>query len=163
MTEDSLKPQPKNIGYLALIEDPSGESFHEAIFIVDNRGYPLDYVYTDEIEVTPAQRIFYGKTLLHYIGVDICGSRLIEEIKQKPYLIIVNHKELLNLRKNIEIPVLYLEYSEKSDYRKTPEIMTHEEFQEDLLKTKRLIDDCAKNFNLMEPFERISKAIDEKI
>jgi len=163
MTEDISRNQKNYIGYLALIEDPSHEYFHEAIFIVDDKGYPIDYAYTDRLDVTPAQRILYGKTLNHYIGVEVCGPKLVEEINQKPLVIIVNHKDLLDLRKKIGIPMIFLDDSKKSHDRQKPDIIPHKDYQEDLSKIKRLIDTCSNNYDIMEPFDRITKAIMEEI
>ncbi|NVM22572.1 MAG: hypothetical protein HWN68_12435 [Desulfobacterales bacterium] len=154
---NSSSSQPL-IGYMALFEDSSEGFFVEALLIVDIKGYPVDYCFTDKIPLTPTKRFLYGKTLRHYIILEVCGSKLIENINKTLSLILVREEALLELRKNVEIPLLCLK-ERNSGKKGEVSVIAHIEYKEDLKKTHRVLEICKSNFNLTEPFERIIKIL----
>ena len=158
MSSNGIVPQPF-ICYLALIEDTSENYFFQAHLIVNVWGYPIDYGYTDKILVTPIQRQLYGDTLRHYISNVVCGIKILEKIEPKPSIILVNDRDLLELRKQIDIPILYLDDSKGSQNRPENELIAHPDFKRDLEDSKKILTECGKNYVLKEPFDRILKTI----
>lgn len=152
-------PSEPLIGYLTLIEKPSEDCFYEAYISVDERGYPLDYGYTDKIQVSSIQRHLYGETLRHFISNEVCGTKLIDEVEFKPTIILVNNRYLLELRTKVNIPVLYVD-SEHTKKKGIDSFVPHPDFKDDLDNVKKIIESCTKNFEIIEPFDRISKAIE---
>jgi hypothetical protein len=45
--------------------------------VIDHRGYPLEFRCTTPVKPTPIQKIIYGSLLDQYIGVELCGKRLL--------------------------------------------------------------------------------------
>jgi len=149
------------IGYLTLLEDRAENFFIEAYIMVNEQGYPIDYAHTEKIQVTPIQRHLYGDTLRHYIGIEICGTKLIEKTEKKPSIILTNDQELLELRKKLEVPLLYLKSDEHVSKRSENSVSPHPDFKDDIEKTRKIIESCKDKFKITEPFDRISKALEE--
>jgi len=161
MSTNETAPQPL-ICYLALIENTSENYFFQACLIVDIRGYPIDYGYTDKIIVTPIQRQLFGDTLRHYISNVVCGTTILGNIESKPSIILVNDEDLLELRKQIDIPILYLDDSKGSRNGLKNELIAHPDFKRDLEDAKKILAECTKNYVLNEPFDRILKTIEHQ-
>ena len=147
-----------NIGYLAVLEDPSGTSYSQVLFIVDENGYPIDYAYTDNLTVNETQRILFGTTLRHYLITKVFGTQLLEDIANEPSIIFVDSEDLLAIREKIEIPVFYLDIKTRSENNEEG-LVTNEKFSHDRVEAAYILETCEKNFDISEPFSRITEAI----
>ena len=156
-TDASRKSSNPLIGYMTLYGDPSESYFIEALLIVDIKGYPINYYFTDKIPVTSIQRVLYGKTLKHYL-TEVGGSKLIDNINEVLSVILVKEKSLVELRKNIKIPILCVNEQNSGKEGKI-EFIAYDDYQEDIAKTHQILDICNSNFDVTEPFERIRKLL----
>jgi len=146
------------IGYLSVQENPSGYSYSQVLFLVDENGYPIDYSYTDKLTVNETQRILFGTTLRHYLITKVFGTQLLDEIANKPSIIFVDSEDLLAIRENIEIPVFYLDLKERNENGEIG-LVTNKNFSNDRVKAKDVLETCEGNFDISEPFSRITEAI----
>lgn len=140
------------------MEEPK-DIFSEALILVDENGYPIDYRYTDKISVTEIQRAFYGAKLKEYLSTEIFGARLLDDLEHQPSILLVNEKDLLELRNQIDYPIIFIqnEKSNRNNLRHTK--LTHPENEQDLEKSEVLLIKCEKKFDILEPFNRINQAI----
>lgn len=146
------------VGYLSVLEEPSDNSYSQVLFIVDENGYPIDYAYTDNLTVTETQRILFGTTLRHYLITKVFGTQLLDDIEHVPSILFVDSEELLAIRENIEIPVFYLSINKKYENSEKG-LVTNEKYSNDKVEAKGILETCEANFDISEPFSRITEAI----
>lgn len=149
------------VGYLSVLESPSGNSYAQALFIVNEKGYPIDYAYTDHLIVTKIQQILFGATLRHYLITKVFGTQLLEDIENVPSIIFVDSEDLLAIRENIEIPVFYIDTNKKDEHIEKG-LITNEKYSFDKEEAKDILETCAENFDIYEPFSRITEAVTNK-
>ena len=142
------------IGYFNIHERSDGEVFIVAFLFVDSHGFPLEYAFSDEIKINKMQRILYGSTLRKFIIEKVAGYNFLDKIKNKPTLILVNERDLLELRGAVEYPVILIEKNEEC---------THQDYPDDLKKVSKLIEKCKSQYDIIEPFERLEKVLTESL
>ena len=148
-----------------------------AVLVLDDKGYPLEFRCTTPVRPTTIQRTLYGSLLKPYVGVELCGKRLLAEMQRKPALIVTSSLDLLALSEG-ETPVVAVlpvgeiieteslakdvarERLESASGRFQPVIlMTRQDQQQEVNKVKIILNDMFRNFDLVEPFERIKTAL----
>ena len=172
----------KLLGFLALYETLSHDGYLGAILITDLHGIPQEFRCTHPIKPTTIQRPLYGNTLQPYIGVKLCGIPLIESIQNKPYLVVIREEFLLDMRMASPYPVILIRRAgevidiETSDSPETtlkreridcstgrfqPIVFSaHSDFDDDVQFTRETLEEIFAYFDPLEPFERMSKAIE---
>lgn len=170
------------LGFFSLYETSSHDGYLGAILITDIQGVPQEFRCTHPVKPTTIQKPLYGDTLEPYIGVTLCGIPLIESIQNKPSLIVVPNEFLLDVRKASPCPVIFIrragevidiktsissettlkrERIDSSTGRFQPVVFSpHPDFDDDLLPTKEILEKIFTYFDPLEPFERMSKAIE---
>ncbi len=78
------------------------------LLVSDNIGVPLEFVITNAVRPTSAQRVLYGKSLRKHVAVELCGRQLLQHVKTRPRVVFVKDDYLLALQKITELPVLQL-------------------------------------------------------
>jgi len=152
-TQDQRTTSPKPlIGFIALHENPSENSFIEAILVTDRNGYPIEYRFTEKIRISETQRILYGETLRSYLALEAFGPKLLEKLDNPPTLIVAKDEELLALREKSECPILLLEAEGVS-------LRTHKKYPHDAESTRSVLKSYKERISLSKPFERISKLL----
>ena len=146
------------IGYLSVLEVPSGNGYSQVLFIVDENGYPVDYAYTDNITITETQRLLFGTTLRHYLITKVFGTQLLDDIESVPSILFVDSEDLLAIRENIEVPVFYLDRNKRYENSEKG-LVTNEKYSNDRVEAKGILETCEENFDISEPFSRITEAI----
>lgn len=172
----------KLLGFLALHETSSHDGYLGAILITDLHGIPQEFRCTHPVKPTVIQRPLYGNTLQPYIGVNLCGMPLIKSIQNMPSLIVIREEFLLDVRTVSPSPVALIRRAgeaidiEASDSPETtlkrkridcptgrfqPIIFSvHSDFDDDMRFTRETLEGIFAYFDPLEPFERISKAIE---
>jgi len=110
--------QNYNLGFLDLIisedkensKDHSGKYFG-AVLITDSTGVPLEFRCTHPIKPSLVQKQLYGKMLLPYISVTLCGLPLLNTLNIKPSLLIVKKDWFLEIREKSDIPIVFIKTS----------------------------------------------------
>lgn len=95
------------IGYMSITE-LSKDLFRGGLLLVDLKGMPQDFRCTSVIKPNAIQRALYGGTLAGHMVLNLCGLPLLNAIQKKPDLLVADNADLLVLRGEIEIPMLWL-------------------------------------------------------
>jgi len=154
-----------------------------AILVSDEKGFPLEFQYTDPISPTKLQKVLYGNSLEKYLKVDVILDNLLNVLSNKVDLIIVKDEQLLDAQ-NAKATVIRVvetnmgEVNEKEEiekvkddeyiyqYSKTAQPIRvtfknkiSEEDQE-FSKISTIIKQLGRNIDITEPLERVQKSID---
>jgi hypothetical protein len=170
------------LGFLGLYGTLTPGGYIGAILITDQFGKPREFRCTHVVRPTAIQKPLYGKTLEPYIGVELCGTPLIEATTNKPALIMVDKDFLIDIRIKSEYPLIYIrrageavevrsstgedtasirERVDSATGRFQPIVFeAHQRFDDDRLCAKRILDEVFKDIDPLEPFERMGKAIE---
>ena len=173
------KETNKLLGFLGFYETQEHDGYLGTILITNMQGVPQEFRCTHPVKPTMIQKPLYGNTLEPYIGITLCSIPLIESIQNKPALIIVQKEFLLDIRPTNPCPVIFIRRAGEVMEIKTPETKLkrervdcstgrfqpiicspHPEFEEDLHSARELLERIFTHFDPLEPFERMSKAIE---
>lgn len=90
------------LGYLKIITLSPG-SFAGGLMVVDGRGLPLDFRYTDAVTPSRVQQILYGKALDRHVRQDVIFKHLAEKIEPRPAMLFVDDEHLLSLGASVPV------------------------------------------------------------
>jgi hypothetical protein len=169
------------LGYI-VVEGAEG-LFRGASLVVDFRGIPMDFRYTDPIKPSRLEKILYGNALEVYLREELILESLFGAVEVKPTLWFSREPDLLLPIKGItKGKVLFLAPSSRSpmeaagsmesagengvymiqaDSVSAPlRVAFPENTKEDEVKqTAGTLVEAAKTMELLEPFGRIQKAL----
>lgn len=170
-----------SLGYIMV--DGADELFRGASLIVDFRGIPMDFRYTDPIKPSRLERILYGNALEVYLREELILESLVNAVEVKPTLWICRDADLLGPLKALSKgKVLLLAPSNRSPLevagnvepageegvymlqadsvsaplRAAFPIQTKED---EIRQVSGVLVEAAKTMELLEPFGRIQKAL----
>ena len=170
-----------SLGYIAV--DGADGSFRGASLVVDFRGIPMRFYYTDPIKPSRLERILYGNALEVYLREELILESLLNAVEVKPALWICREPDLLTPLKILtKGKVLFLTSSHRSPMDATGNVESAgepwvymvqtdsvsapmrvvfpENTKEDEVKqAAAVLVDAAKTMELLEPFGRIQKAL----
>jgi hypothetical protein len=168
----------KSIGFLTLHETEN-DGYLGSFLITDFKGIPIEFRCTHSIKPDAVQRTLYGEALLSHIGVELCGRPLISSAKNKPRLTLVDKPFLLKLNGHSSCPVMFVKELGEEEDSTTSENFGSEyqveviEPRYDRLKpleiamkadvkseTKELVGKLHSEFNVVEPFDRMGRAVE---
>ena len=92
MSDTNLK-----IGYVITTSTKLG--YLGAILVSDEKGFPLEFQYTDPILPTKLQKVLYGNSLEKYLKVDVILDNLLGVLSNKVDLLMVKDEQLLEYNK----------------------------------------------------------------
>ncbi|NPA13074.1 MAG: hypothetical protein GXO45_03705 [Aquificae bacterium] len=159
---------------LAFINFVSENSIHKAgILITDEKTRPLEFRITSDMDMDKLQEILYGETLEDVVYKEKFALQLLNSVEEDYGLVLTKHKNLLQLRKEIDKPVVHIQPYEAfmptnklnrkiiSIYKKLPPlyITISEEDENQAVSIYKFLQDVYSRHDLMEPFNRIEKAI----
>lgn len=156
----------------------AGKAVRGAFLLTDNETKPLEFRCTNPIRPTQLQNVLYGDTIEQYILVELIGKPLFDAMSDKPDLILVKDPIFLDLRQKINTPILQVAKEEEintsangdnvfqmfssSSGRFDPiVIIAHSHFPEDKQIAKDLLTRIFNRYDLNEPFDRISTALEQ--
>lgn len=170
------------LGFLSLTETKDKNGYIGAILVTDLLSTPLEFRCTQPVKPTTIQKSLYGELLHPFIGNELCGKHLIEALQLKPSCLFVNSEFFLKLRPEIAIPCLFVrssgqgeEIESSSEENKSSSrfmiespagdfepivAKTNYSFKEDFEEIKTILGERSNNFHMLEPFSRISKALE---
>jgi hypothetical protein len=172
--------QPGKIAFLGYMELDSGASYRGAILITDDWGKPLEFRCTAPVKPNAVQRTLYGQTLLPHVLIELVGAPLLQAVQEQPEIIIIQESLFFDLRHKADTPIVRLkrqgvdvklssEEGEKakpvvlsSDSGKFDPIVmeAHWQFPGDLDYTREKLRDLFGRWDLVEPFERLTKGLE---
>lgn len=177
MEKEGTEKAPLKLGFLSYKDFDNGRRYRGAILVTDTSGKPLEFRATAPVQPNLIQKILYGKRLLPHILVELMGTPLVKAIKEKPSCILVMNRDLLALQGKVDSPIICLRPqgafspSGGEDALLT-ELMESAEFKpiviegnkdciEDFRVWRIKLQEVFKGVDLLEPFERIGKAVEE--
>jgi len=174
MTNQNLK-----IGYAITTSTKSG--YIGAILVSDEKGFPIEFQYTDPIAPTKLQKVLYGNSLEKYLKVDVLLDNLLKVLSNKIDLLIVQDEQLLGYNKTDIVRITETSIAEIQDNKDVDRVKENEfiirysktasptritfgkEISEDdaLFQKVYSITKClGENINIAEPLERVQKSIE---
>lgn len=152
---DANIPRVEKLGFF-LLNLTTNQAHVGALLITDNQGTPLEFKCTEAIRPTDIQKSLYGKVIISHIGIKLCCVPLLKAAVNKPELLFVNDPVLLEIRKEIQTPILFVERTGDIENEPTIIVQPHSSFLED----KNDSDMRSLQFSdLIEPFDRIKTAV----
>lgn len=169
------------LGFLSLYETLSHDGYIGAVLVTNLQGIPQEFRCTHPVKPTTIQKPLYGEALEPYIGVKLCGIPLLRTIQNSPSLVILPKEYLLEVRKAISYPVVYVRRTGEAidlnvPYGHTtlkrervdcpngkfqPIVLTpHPNFDDDVKVAREILEDIFNYLDPLEPFERMAKAIE---
>ncbi len=170
-----------SLGYM-IIDGADGQ-IRGASLVVDFRGVPMDFRYTDPIRPTRLERILYGNALDVYLREELILQSLLNAVEARPNLWICSDEDLLSPLKNIgkvkaalitsstHAPLDAVGHTEstseagtiflQADSISAPLRVTFppEARQDEIQGAVNILVEAAQSMELMEPFGRIQKAL----
>lgn len=153
------------------------DSYLGGMMIVDERGIPLEFKYTDIINPSKLQKVLYGDVLEKYLKEEVIMGNLVEKIENKPDIYFVDKLENQVLEKFVDVGVVVIRDSQNQalenigefqfikeneaiiqiDERQSPIKAILEDNRGDELVNK--IISLNLEGNIIEPFERVEEAL----
>jgi hypothetical protein len=143
-----------NLGFLTIHHDSNG--YIGGYLVTNQWGRPLEFRLSSAVQPNRLQQILYGDTLEPYICGDLIGKTLVDKTSVAAGCILTDRPVLLELRRNLEIPVACIPQALSMQ---PP--LTHPGFPEDSSHIHNLIERQRGILDLAEPFVRIRDAMSE--
>jgi hypothetical protein len=188
---------PLNLGFVTVLQEANG--FLGGYLVTNSWGRPLEFRLSTAVQPSRVQQILYGDTLRPYICAELIGKTLVEKTASNAQIIVTDCRPVLDLRRLMEIPVVWLaasgdhsipfsprgrvvgsegaqEIGEASESDSPPDcadmgapvtslpvgnVYCHPQFGADKPEVCKLIERLPDALDLIEPFDRIRKAIGE--
>ncbi len=165
--------------FLASKKFESGKAVRGAFLLTDINTKPIEFRCTNPIRPTPLQTMLYGETLEQHIMVELVGLPLVSSLKEHPHLILVQEKSFLGIRPKIEIPIILVSKEEEISLLPNVDenpghllnsnsgkfepivLIPNLKFAQDREKAKSLLAAIFDSYDLSEPFNRISVALEQ--
>ena len=172
---------PNSLGYV-VVDGVEGQ-IRGASLVVDARGIPLDFRYTDPIRPTKLERVLYGSALDTYLREELVLQSLLGAVETRPQMWLCNELDLLvPLRTIGKIKTIFLTPSSHAPLDAVGHIEPTSEPEVLLLQADAvsaplrmafpagsrpdeaqqavaLLVEAAKTMELLEPFGRVQKAL----
>jgi hypothetical protein len=153
------------IGYLSVL-NIDGKHIG-GLLVVNEYGIPMEFKYSEPITPTKLQEIIYGSSLEFYLHTEIIAKGLIQKIENRPELILVQDPSLLFEKNIVMITILPQTVQEKRENNevivnlntKSIRITFQEGIKIDDSVVQKIVDYASK-LDIIEPFDRIEKALE---
>ncbi len=154
------------IGYLS-VKNIRGK-FVGGVLVVNEKAIPVEFKYTEPVVPTELQRIIYGKVLEKYLSIELIAKILLSKLENKPGVILTDSVDLIEAGDN----VFYVSKTTSSQEGITKvdegeyvlnvggiayRLIGNSPLSDEVLEELR---DFGENFNMLEPFQRLSSALD---
>lgn len=158
-----------HLGFLRVALTEQG--YVGGLLVTNHLGRPLEFQCTTPVRANRTQQILYGPTLEPFIYSELIGKTLFERLAVKPQVLIVAQDEILDVRRQVEVPVICLinepQKSELPDHLRVAigrqQFQLHREFSEDLERLHSLQARIPKEADMLEPLERVNDALKETL
>lgn len=164
--------------YLATHKFEDGKVIRGAFLLTDNDTKPVEFRCTNPVRPTQLQTILYGEILQEHIMVELIGLPLVQSVRETADVILVIEPDFLNMRTKVDIPVVLLTKEERiatvdghednfqmltstSGFFEPVVLSTHGDFPTDKTQSRAILGDIFNTHDLIEPFNRISKALEQ--
>jgi hypothetical protein len=142
------------LAYLYYLNDE--ENYRGGVLLTDEKTKPLEFRITSKVKLEELQKILYGSSLKEVLFKEKFGI------------------ELLSIREKISAPIIYIRKFDpfmpkdrlshkviNIQEKFEPLIFTISKEDEDkLISVSKKLNDIYRNFNILEPFSRVEKAME---
>jgi hypothetical protein len=169
------------IAFLSRSSFDNGVVSRGGILVTDGETKPLEFRCTSPIRPSSLQKVLYGKTLDGHMALELIALPLIKGIQEKPGAVLVREAAFLELRPQIQVPMLLLSKNEELGNLGLPAgeqgqpvmldsgsgkfeplvVSAHPSFFAEREQVRVMLAEVFKSFNLLEPFERIEAALNQ--
>ncbi len=160
------------LGYIDFLKTQDG--YRAGLLITDETTKPVEFRVTTDVKIDELQKILYGSSLENVLYKEQFAVELIDAAQEDFDVLLTKEKELLSIREKIGKPVGFIRKFDpfKAMDRNSHKIVNLADRFEPLALTvsqedsklvipiSRKLQEIYRNFNIMEPFDRIKKAID---
>lgn len=170
----------KKIGYI-LARELGQNAFIGGLLVTDEKGFPVEFRYTDPVTPSKLQRIIYGNALDKYLIVEVIARSLLESLHDKPGLFITDSKLILEMSEVLSAPLISIQESGQSPLPEMghvkkldngeilmqihpsggPAHITYAGSEDGFEKVQPLIAELGNEMDILEPLKRISSALKE--
>ncbi|WP_456392392.1 hypothetical protein [Persephonella sp.] len=159
---------------IAYINFYSMENVYRAgVLITDESTRPVEFRVTSNLDVDRLQEILYGEALQEVLYKERFTVQLLNALQEDYDIVLTKEKSLLSIRKEIDKPVVHIQkydpfmplnrLSHKviniHDRYEPLYITVNKEDENRLVSISHQLQDMYRNFNIMEPFKRVEKAL----
>ncbi len=163
------------LGYFKMYTEK--EMYLGGLMVVDHRGIPVEFKYTDTIKPSKLQKVLYGGVLEKYLKEEVIIGNLIEKLEIRPEVYVVDKLENMVLNKFVKEQVMLLkETPNKSldnpgDYQffKDDEAVYQVDESNQPIRIQfkegkgeelfNMLNSFGLEGNLIEPFKRVEEAL----
>ncbi len=153
------------IGYL-LVEKIENKHIG-GILVINDLGIPVEFKYSEPITPTKLQEIIYGNSLEYFLHVEIIAKGLVQKLENRPELILVNDPNLIFDKNIVMLTILPQIVPEKKENNEAIINVNNSSiritFQENSKIDENIIQkiaDTATKIDIIEPFDRIERALE---
>lgn len=166
------QPLATSLGFLTVLSE--GGSHLGGYLVTNPWGRPLEFRLSSAVQPNRVQQILYGPTLGVYLSADLIGKTLIDKASMSAGLIITDSRDVLEVRRNLEVPVVWVAPTGNPDASRFAAdgfavrdagpnrgpVLIHPEFPGDMSLCTDIFQRLG-NLDMSEPFVRIREAIAE--
>jgi hypothetical protein len=164
--------KPLVLGFMAIRENNSG-GLRCGYLLTTGFGRPIEFHYTSEVRFQRQQRVLFGASFEAYAFAELLAKPLTDRQSTAPRIILVNRRGLLELRRQIPAPVVFLAPLAEIEVPSEQNTFVTEsssapfgtaclpEFAQDTQAFEKIRSLAAANFDWHEPFERLDQALAE--
>lgn len=155
-----------HLGFLAVVHETQG--YQGGLLVTNSWIRPLEFRVTSPVQPLRVHHILYGATLRKHVLADVIGKALLDKTATPVQLLLVDAEELLDLRRQVEIPVVWVQAGTPGSLASQSAGQSWEQGSA-LLTAASLADaEAAREVlaelgdtDLLEPFGRVREAIAE--
>ena len=149
------------IGYISV--EVEGDKHTGGVIVVDERGIPLEFKYTEPVQPTQLQRIIYGRSLEDYLHVEIIAKSLLSEVENKPGVFLTDDVKLIEAGEGIFYITRTVDdtVAEEGEYVISTPGMKYRLFGSGAMSEEVLnkLESFAEHSDILEPFQRLHRAL----
>jgi len=154
-----------HLGFLRIAQTDQG--YVGGLLVTNHLGRPLEFQCTTPVRPNRTQEILYGPTLQPFIYAELIGKTLYERVSIKPQMIVVQQDNLLELRRQIDLPIAcVLEGGSSMDHAiqlGRQSLARHAEYPEDVERIAAIHARIPNDADIAEPLERVRDALQETL
>ncbi len=160
------KQDELRLGFLTAVDSPE-QGYVGGLLVTNQLGRPLEFQCTTPVKPNRTQEILYGPTLESFILAELIGKTLVEKAGVKPHLILTDRAPILELREQVQLPVLLVESKSENAAGSETVVLGRQTLRFHAAHTddRQVIESRAGRIpddaDLGEPFDRVREALRE--
>ncbi|MEG5058249.1 hypothetical protein QUB60_09345 [Microcoleus sp. A2-C5] len=163
------------IAFISSHRFEDGAAIRGAVLVADCETKPLEFRVTATVRPTLFQKTLYGKLLDEHILVELIAVPLLEQLKEKPQILLVRDPLFLGISTKQTIPTVLILKEDELEFGKNnpteqldsvsghpPLILkTTDKFSKELSSIREQLESIYSRRDLLEPFSRNAIACQE--